>query len=132
MLSSGVTHCVMEVSSHSIEQKRISDAATTRGSLRILRPNISIITAPWKRTSRPRGNFSATTTRSPGAASVVNIDDKWGAMLCKEAENPLGYSIAEKTDIYPKEYSITSGGIKAVLATPKGDVYVNSPFIGGV
>ena len=130
MLSSGVTHCVMEVSSHSIEQKRISGCRYDARVFTNLTPEHLDYHGTMEGYFAAKRKFFSHDYAKKGAASVVNIDDKWGAMLCKEAENPLGYSIAEKTDIYPKEYSITSGGIKAVLATPKGDVYVNSPFIG--
>ena len=130
MLSSGVTHCVMEVSSHSIEQKRISGCRYDARVFTNLTPEHLDYHGTMEGYFAAKRKFFSRDYAKPGAASVVNIDDKWGVMLRNETENVLGYSVKEKTDIYPKEYSITSGGIKAVLATPKGDVYVNSPFIG--
>ncbi|MFZ3072335.1 MAG: UDP-N-acetylmuramoyl-L-alanyl-D-glutamate--2,6-diaminopimelate ligase [Thermodesulfobacteriota bacterium] len=130
MLSSGVTHCVMEVSSHSIEQKRISGCRYDARVFTNLTPEHLDYHGTMEGYFAAKRKFFSRGYAKPGAASVVNIDDKWGAMLRNGTENVLGYSVKEKTDIYPKEYSIALSGIKAVLATPKGDVYVNSPFIG--
>ena len=130
MLLSGVTHCVMEVSSHSIEQERISGCRYDARVFTNLTPEHLDYHGTMEAYFKAKKKFFGADYAKPGAASVVNIDDKFGAMLRKEVKNAIGYSIEKKTDIYPREYSVTSGGIKAVLVTPKGDVYVNSPFIG--
>ena len=67
-----------------------------------------------------------------GKVAVINTDDEFGLKLVDEIEcRVLTYSLKpESGDIYPSQYEISSGGIKAEIITPKGKVNLNSSLIG--
>jgi UDP-N-acetylmuramoyl-L-alanyl-D-glutamate--2,6-diaminopimelate ligase len=69
--------------------------------------------------------------------SVVNIDDKWGALLANELNQKCwtcslkkGFQSREKPDIYISNLQIMQDGYKGKLHTPVGAENFSSPLIG--
>jgi UDP-N-acetylmuramoyl-L-alanyl-D-glutamate--2,6-diaminopimelate ligase len=149
MADAGVTHCIMEVSSHALEQKRVDGCrfdATVFTNLthehldyhhtmeeyfhaksllfRLLKDDAS-----GKNPANPAR--AANPTRAARATDpVINMDDPWGAKLSKEFAPVLGFGFDERAVVRPIEYSLGEAGIEASVTTPQGDVRVSSALVG--
>ncbi|MBI5237178.1 MAG: UDP-N-acetylmuramoyl-L-alanyl-D-glutamate--2,6-diaminopimelate ligase [Deltaproteobacteria bacterium] len=129
MADSGVTHCVMEVSSHSLEQKRVGDCRFKCGVFTNLTHDHLDYHHTMEEYFRCKSILFKLVEGQSGV-SVINIDDQWGRLIKKDFPSALTYSIREKADISPKEYKLKDGGIEAIISTPKGDVRVSSHLVG--
>ncbi|MBI5560419.1 MAG: UDP-N-acetylmuramoyl-L-alanyl-D-glutamate--2,6-diaminopimelate ligase [Deltaproteobacteria bacterium] len=131
MVDSGVTHCVMEVSSHAIDQLRVEGV---RFGVKIF-TNLTAEHLDYHHTMEEyfeaKAKFFTSPSFDPGrAVAIINIDDKWGAELKKNTRASLGYSLGRNADIWPTDYSVTEDGISAAIYTPRGTVTVRSPLVG--
>lgn len=64
-------------------------------------------------------------------ASVINIDDPFGARLAARAAGQLTrVSKRPGADIYPKQVTVDSHGIHGVVQTPSGEVRLESRLVG--
>ncbi|HHL40263.1 MAG TPA: UDP-N-acetylmuramoyl-L-alanyl-D-glutamate--2,6-diaminopimelate ligase [Deltaproteobacteria bacterium] len=129
MVDAGVTHCVMEVSSHGLDQRRVD--------------SLSFGVAVFTNLSRDHldyhGEMAAyfeaksrlfTELLADPARAAVNIDDPWGARLARRLPGALTYGLGEEGGVRPLERAVTASGIEAVVATPAGKVQVSSPLLG--
>lgn len=129
MADSGVTHCVMEVSSHALEQKRVADCAFKAGVF----TNFTHDHLDYHKTMDEYFRCKSILfdyLKTNGGSSVVNIDDSWGELLKKNFPGALTYGIKEGADICPKEYALLDGVTSAVIKTPRGLVRVSSHLVG--
>lgn len=149
MADNGVTHVVMEVSSHALEQKRLQGilfdvAIFTNLSREHLdfHGNMESYFNSKKKLffEYLRDNGSAIICeahsdgeRNDGASEKMD----WGRKLYKEivgpesVTNPKVLSCGfEGEDIYPEEHSFDLNGIKATIATPSGHISMQSPMVG--
>ncbi len=134
MADSGVTHCVMEVSSHSLSQKRVDGCAF---SVRVF-TNLSPEHLDYHHTMAEYFEAKARLFTDPaldsdGSASIINVDDEWGEALGSRLGGVLNYSIISdkrRSDIHPLDFSLSAEGIEAAIITPGGTVKVSSPLVG--
>lgn len=129
MLDNRVTHCVMEVSSHALAQKRVN-ACRFKGAVftnlsqdhldyHITMDNYFRSKSLLFQDLLPRGAFA-----------VINEDDPWGRRLSRGLPLTIyNYSMKEGASIWPREVG-SSDGIKAILSTPLGDMRVSSILLG--
>ncbi|MBD3414715.1 MAG: UDP-N-acetylmuramoyl-L-alanyl-D-glutamate--2,6-diaminopimelate ligase [Candidatus Aminicenantes bacterium] len=128
MLEQGATHCVMEVSSHSIELKRINgidfdvtaftnlsgehlDFHKTLGSYFQAKKKL-FITA---KSSRP----------------VINTDSEWGQKLASELpQKCLTFGILTQADVFASHYKFSPDGLTAHIRSPSGAMDLTSPLLG--
>jgi UDP-N-acetylmuramoyl-L-alanyl-D-glutamate--2,6-diaminopimelate ligase len=143
MADAGVTHCIMEVSSHALQQKRVDGCrfdATVFTNLthehldyhhtmeeyflaksllfRLLKDD-----APEKKAASP----------ARAASPVINMDDSWGERLSKEltpVPGVLGFGLDGRAGVRPLEYSLSEDGIEASVTTPQGVLSVSSALVG--
>jgi UDP-N-acetylmuramoyl-L-alanyl-D-glutamate--2,6-diaminopimelate ligase len=131
MVDAGVTHAVMEVSSHALALKR------TYG--------VHFAAAVFTNLSREHFDFhkdfedyfaakrilfdQIDTTRQ---TAVVNLDDDYGRRLAGElGAAALTFGREANADIHPAEgFSISVDGLRGTVRTPRGDVRVESPLLG--
>ncbi len=129
MADSGATHCVMEVSSHSLEQKRVLGCVFSVAVF----TNLTHEHLDYHRTMD--GYFGSKKTlfkmaAEAGGVCAVNIDDEWGALIKKEFPGSLTYSLKHGADICPLGYSLLPGNTEAEVSTPAGTVTVGSHLVG--
>jgi len=128
MREAGVTHCAMEVSSHGLDQKRVwgcrFDAAVFT--------NLTHDHMDYHCTEEDY--FSAKsrlfTLLKDGGVSVINIDDPWGRRLAGFAAAVITTGLSKDAHIHPKGFSITEGGIEAIVDTPAWPVSVSTDLTG--
>lgn len=133
MADDGVTHFVMETSSHGLSRHRVDfvnfDAKVFT--------NLSQDHMDYHHTMEEYFEAKARLFKDPvfgTGKSVINIDDEWGKKLAQDEavkDNKFTYSTNDSSaDIHPKSVDIYEGGITAVVSTPIGDVQVNSKLMG--
>jgi UDP-N-acetylmuramoyl-L-alanyl-D-glutamate--2,6-diaminopimelate ligase len=129
MLEAGVTHCVMEVSSHALEQKRVwgvsYDVAVftnLSGEHLDYHPSMESYFEAKKKL------FTLNHKRS---ASVVNMDDPWGQKLI--AELPLKtvtFGFEPAAIVRALSYFVAEDGTDLRIAYPGGVLAVRSTLVG--
>ena len=129
MNDAGVTHCVMEVSSHALEQKRAADCRFRAGVFTNLTHDHLDYHKTMDEYFRCKSILFEMLSAS-GGASVVNIDDPWGRLLADRFAGAVSFSLKEGASIYPKSASLLEGRTEAVISTPGGDLRVSSHLVG--
>src|SRR3989304_4537454 len=129
MKDAGVTHCVMEVSSHALEQKRAADCRFRAGVFTNLTHDHLDYHKTMEEYFRCKSILFEMLSAS-GGASVVNIDDPWGSLLADRFAGAVSLNLKEGASIYPKSASLLEGGTEAVISTPGGDLRVSSHLVG--
>jgi UDP-N-acetylmuramoyl-L-alanyl-D-glutamate--2,6-diaminopimelate ligase len=142
MVDNGVTHCMMEVSSHSLAQKRVDGSRFVGGIFTNLTQDHldyhKTMEGYFKSKTRLFTDFIA---KEKNGFSVINIDDPWGVRLktmslqaLSRDQNSrfkiLGYSLKQETEIHPVKVSFSEKGIEAMLNTPIGSVKISSLLLG--
>ncbi|MFW6140349.1 MAG: UDP-N-acetylmuramoyl-L-alanyl-D-glutamate--2,6-diaminopimelate ligase [Acidobacteriota bacterium] len=128
MLEKGATHCIMEVSSHSLEMKRINGidfdvTAFTNLSGEHLDYHQSI-----ENYYNAKKNLFLTAHKS---TPVINSDSPWGQKLISELSRPaLSFGFNEKADVHPVQYGFSPDGIRARLESPDGKIEIASSLLG--
>ncbi len=137
-VQNGVEYAAMEVSSHALSQNRVagcdfSGAIFTNLSRDHLDYHYSMESYFEAKASLFRSHL----IEDDGPRSVVNIDDKWGALLAKELKQKCWTSslkentqAGEKPDLHISNLQIMQDGYKGKLHTPFGVENFFSPLIG--
>ena len=139
MIDNGVTHCIMEVSSHSLAQKRVDGSRFVGGIF----TNLTQDHLDYHKTmeeyfeSKTR-LFTDLIAKEKNGFSVINIDDPGGGELSKKVRSSefgvrskiFGYSLNSDTEIHPVKVSFSEKGIEAMLNTLIGSVKISSLLLG--
>jgi UDP-N-acetylmuramoyl-L-alanyl-D-glutamate--2,6-diaminopimelate ligase len=134
MLDAGVTHVLMEVSSHGLDMHRVDETRFAVGLFTNLSQDHldyhssldNYFAAKSKLFSKLLGQ-----QQTSAALAVINGDDTWGQKLCSSVGGPLlRYGLAADAEVRAEEMSCTSSGISALFHTPKGEVKIRSPLLG--
>jgi UDP-N-acetylmuramoyl-L-alanyl-D-glutamate--2,6-diaminopimelate ligase len=134
MVDAGVTHAVMEVSSHGLDMHRVD---TTRFAVAVF-TNLSqdhldyhgSMESYFGAKSRLFSQILQTRGETPPLA-VINCDDPWGIRLCEQIDNPLlRYGMSPHADVRAHKVRCDTAGVEALLVTPKGEIQVHSSMLG--
>ena len=139
MADAGVTHAVMEVSSHALELGRVADCTFQAGIFTNLTQDHLDYHKTMEDYYRAKKRlFEMLAGGGRGNRAVLNLDDPWGERLCRElvketGQKPLTYSIERRAGISVLDPSLSVQGISAVIERDgaPGDVLIlKSPLIG--
>jgi UDP-N-acetylmuramoyl-L-alanyl-D-glutamate--2,6-diaminopimelate ligase len=124
----GGTHFVMEVSSHALSLDRVS-------ALHFAVAAFSNLTQDHLDFHGSLSAYGETKARLftdlLPEASVVNVDDLFGAKLAQRAHGKrLRVSKRSGADVCPKQVSVDAQGIRGVFHTPSGEVLLESRLVG--
>ncbi|MBN2245885.1 MAG: UDP-N-acetylmuramoyl-L-alanyl-D-glutamate--2,6-diaminopimelate ligase [Candidatus Aminicenantes bacterium] len=129
MLDSGYTHCIIEVSSHALELKRVTGI---NFSVAIF-TNLSGDHLDYHRTMEEY--FTAKKKlfqlKSERRIAVVNADSSWGQRLISEL--PLGiisYGTGPSAIVRAEGFEFSSTGTKITVRYPTGTLFLNSALLG--
>ncbi len=129
MLAKGATHCVMEVSSHALELKRVNGI----GFDVVVFANLSGDHLDYHQSmdryfeAKKKLFFLNHKKRT----AVVNRDDPWGQKLMAELpEGALTFGIEPGAMVAAEKISLTEKGIEAVVKHPAGQLTLSSPLLG--
>ena len=129
MVDDGVSHCVMEVSSHSLDLKRVFrigfDLAiftNLSGEHLDYHENMDKYFAAKKKL------FFLNHKRQ---ASIVNIDDPWGEKLIAELPmKTITYGFRAEAIIRAENFTLEENGMKATVSFPGGTLNLKTSLLG--
>jgi len=135
MADAGVQKVVMEVSSHSLELRRVDDCEFDIGIFTNLSQEHLDYHSTMEDYFLAKRRFFDTLLdgRKDGRKyrMIVNADDPWGGRLLQEVQGKVLTFAMEKTaDVSAGKASFSVEGIEAELKTPGGALSVRSALIG--
>jgi len=134
MREAGVSHAVLEVSSHSLDLQRVRgcdfdvavftnltrDHLDYHGSMDQYFRAKQLLFTQCLRESRKEKRFAVLNGDDPRGEELARIS--CGTVIC--------YAVERRGDVWPQRYEEGSGGLKFRVATPRGSLEIDSPLIG--
>lgn len=135
MLACGVTHVVMEISSHAIDLSRISACYLDIGVFTNLsRDHLDYhgdMNAYWECKKRLFTTFLNHGPKKNRASAVINIDNEKGRNLLEALDMQcITAGSCESAVIRPADISYALEGIGGKIHTPAGTLAFSSPLVG--
>lgn len=131
MADGGTTHCVMEVSSHSLSQKRVDGARFVGAVFTNLTQDHLDYHGTMEEYFESKSRLFTDLAAGENGFSVINVDDKWGRRLSERVRGRIfRYSLSGSAEIEPAKVACSEKGIEAVISTPVGEVKVSSFLLG--
>ena len=132
-VNGGATEAVMEVSSHALDQQRVSglhfDVAIFTN---LTRDHLDYHGTMENYFAAKRKLFDGSAGPPPRAA-ILNRDDPYGAMLEEAAGSELIYTYGlEQGDFHAEELCMEPSGMHFIMVTPQGKAPVATRLTGGV
>ena len=137
-LQAGVRYAAMEVSSHSLYQNRVAGCDFSGAIFTNLsRDHLDFHESMESYFKAKASLFRKHLIDDDGPRSVVNIDNKWGAILAKELNKKCwtcslkeNLQTRDKPDLHISNLQIMQDGYKGKFHTPYGVENFFSPLIG--
>ena len=129
MVDGGVTHVVMEVSSHAIDLKRIYGLEYNVGIFTNLSQEHLDYHHTMEEYFRVKKSFFDDVLDARPA--IVNGDDPWGARLLDELRTPIvTFGMGKSCDVLPTDVTLSMDGIIAKIQGPDSRFPVSSAMVG--
>ena len=134
MVDANVTHLILEVSSHALDQHRVEAlnfdvAVFTNLSAEHLDYHETLEQYAEAKTLLFTHYINQSTKEKTYA--IINCDDPLGSALCKATKAHLvRYGISDGVEIRVKHSTLTSDGLSMIVTTPVGEVDIHSSLIG--
>ncbi len=129
MLDAGVTHCVMEVSSHALEQKRVWGVSFDVAVFTNLSGEHLDYHPSMESYFEAKKKLFALNHKKRSA--VVNMDDLWGQKLVAELPmTTVTFGLAPEAIVRAQKPLLTPDGIDAQVSFPGGAMRLQSPLVG--
>lgn len=134
MAEARVTHLVIEVSSHALEQHRVEAidfdvAVFTNLSAEHLDYHGTM--EDYARAKELLFSYYLPRSRKEKTCALINYDDAIGKALCTVTRAPmLRYGIKEGIEIRLKEMTLRHDGSSLLVATPQGEIELHAALIG--
>ncbi len=129
MLSEGVTHTIMEVSSHALDQQRVSGIRFAAAIF----TNLTQDHLDYHSTLEDYFQAKATlfTSLAGGAVAIINLDDDYGKRLCAYAPGrAITYGMNRAADVYARDIRFFTNGTQLTIYTPDSVSRVSTSLIG--
>jgi UDP-N-acetylmuramoyl-L-alanyl-D-glutamate--2,6-diaminopimelate ligase len=135
MVREGVTHAVMEVSSHALEQGRCRGLNFEVGVFtNLTRDHLDYhqnMETYYQAKAKLFFHYLGETAFNPGTRAIINRDDPFGERLWAEAEvSKSDFGLGKDTAYRPLTVHSGFQGTQAQIQTPRGVFEVTSPLIG--
>lgn len=140
MVSDGVSHAVMEVSSHALALGRVAGLTFRAGVFTNLSQDHLDFHRNMEEYFAAKKLLFSKYLDPQSSAAVINADDEHGKRLIENGAcgaNLMGYSAKtpparplEKARVRIEDARLGAGGIRARLMTPAGRMEIESPLVG--
>jgi murE/murF fusion protein len=128
MLKQGVKAVALEVSSHAIDQQRISGCCFAASVFTNLGRDHLDYHQDMEQYFQAKVKLFL---EYPSDTAIINIDDFYGRRLWEIVKRKkISYGLSPEAEVRPEFQSINIDGITGKLATPKGPVFIKSKLIG--
>ena len=134
--NAGVTHVVMEVSSHALELRRVEDCEFDLGIFMNLTQDHLDFHGTMEDYYASKKRFFtdllAGEKNGRRQGRIINIDDPWGRRLAEElgAKGLVTFGIDSIAFVQAKEVELSLGEIRAEIETPAGAFPLRAPLSG--
>ena len=126
MLDGGDSAAVMEVSSHALHMHRVDGIEF---AVRIF-TNLTQDHLDYHETMEAYYQAKKLLFTREGGASIVNVDDEYGARLASEIDAPTTFAIDRDADFRARDVRFDTNGSEFTCATPDGDVVLRTRLPG--
>lgn len=129
MAQNSIGYLVMEVSSHSLDQRRVEGIDFEAAVF----TNLTGDHLDYHKTQDEYFNAKAKLFEGLGAASygIINIDDEWGRKLLKRSKGRvMTYGMKQGADLLAGGIQLSLNGTKFTIDTPAGQIKINTKLIG--
>jgi UDP-N-acetylmuramoyl-L-alanyl-D-glutamate--2,6-diaminopimelate ligase len=129
MLEAGVTHCIMEVSSHALDRGRVAGIGFDVAVF----TNLSGDHLDYHRTMEEyfEAKRKLFFLNGKKQTAVVNDDDPWGRKLIEELPmTTIGFGLGTTALVRAERPRLDGLGIEALIRYPGGQIAVTSPLSG--
>ena len=137
MLQAGVTHVVMEVSSHGLDMHRVEGTRFAAGLFTNLSQDHLDYHGTMEQYFATKARLFTQILRGDGGerpghgVALINGDDGWGKKLCSLVPGPLlRYGLRPGLEIRAIQATCDLSGITARVETPAGGLEFHSPLLG--
>ena len=134
MKGCGVTHVVMEVSSHAISLNRIDvcwmDVAVFTNLTQDHLDFHVTMEHYWLSKKRLFTEHLKTGPKKDRAVAVINCNDEHGKLLYKELSSALSVGFEQSWQLWPEIIQNDQTGMECVISTPQGMFKFITPLIG--
>ena len=134
MLQAGVTHVVMEISSHGLDMHRVEGTRFAAGLFTNLSQDHLDYHGTMEQYFAAKARLFTQILRGDGKArpvALINGDDGWGKKLCSLVPGPLlRYGLMPGLEIRATQATCDLSGITARVETPSGELELHSPLLG--
>ncbi|MBJ6749197.1 UDP-N-acetylmuramoyl-L-alanyl-D-glutamate--2,6-diaminopimelate ligase [Geomonas anaerohicana] len=135
LVDQGAKGAVMEVSSHSLEQRRadgcIFDVAIFTNLTRDHLDYHVDMESYYQSKLRLFTDLLTPNVHKPLRRAVVNLDDPYGARIAADSAAPvLTYAVNGPADLSVVEANFSVHGIRCRLKSPVGEININSDLLG--
>lgn len=124
----GTTHCIMEVSSHALDQERVRGCNFET----VIFTNLTRDHLDYHGSMEDYGKAKERLFLDlpfEHKKAIINVDDSFGKMLEKKAKHVISYGLTEG-DICPVEIKKSKDGFLVKLNTPAGMMTIKSTLVG--
>ena len=126
--TSGSRACVMEVSSHALALHRVDEIGFDAVVFtNLTRDHLDFHGDMSSYFAAKRKLFSTLSHTSP---AILNVDDKYGQLLAKDASRPVTYAITSPADVRPERLDLSLTGLEIDVRTPRGTLHIRSRLLG--
>lgn len=130
LVNAGASSIAIEVSSHSLQQKRVAGLQFSHAIF----TNLTQDHLDYHGDLISYGNAKAQLLRASGLkTAVINADDEWAKNLAAKAPagvKVIGYSTRGQADVYAQNIQLHAAGTRARIISPWGEADINSPLLG--
>jgi UDP-N-acetylmuramoyl-L-alanyl-D-glutamate--2,6-diaminopimelate ligase len=134
MLQAGVTHVVMEASSHGLDMHRVEGTRFAAGLFTNLSQDHLDYHGTMEQYFAAKARLFTQILRGDGKArpvALINGDDGWGKNLCSLVRGPvLRFGLAPGLEITATHATCDLSGIAVRVRTPAGGLELRSPLLG--
>jgi UDP-N-acetylmuramoyl-L-alanyl-D-glutamate--2,6-diaminopimelate ligase len=133
MVRAGCQACVMEVSSHALEQKRVSDVDFDVGIFtNLTRDHLDYHGSMENYYSAKKKLFTTLRSAVKKGAAVINIDDEFGRRLVddNQLEVRLTYSLRQQAQLRATDVTLGCEATQMRIETPSHQFVFRLPLIG--
>lgn len=130
MVAQEATHCVMEVSSHSLELDRVTGIEFDVAVFTNLSGEHLDYHQTMERYFEAKKKLFFLPTQKKTTA-VINTDNPWGKKLIDELHmGAITFGLEANALVRAKEFSLSEQGIDLVIQYPAGKMRLSSPLLG--
>jgi UDP-N-acetylmuramoyl-L-alanyl-D-glutamate--2,6-diaminopimelate ligase len=132
MVREGITHVVMEVSSHALDQGRLGEMVFDQAVFTNLSQDHLDYHQDMELYFQAKtGLFHQHLKKNGKGLAIINRDDPYGQRLWRECQDPKkDFGIEHKASYFPLEIRSSLNGIQARIQTPQGEYPIKSSLIG--